>query len=115
LTRNISTVGTASVVTISMPVARKIYILTENGAIQGATYSRPKAEQWLGLGDAYDYVPVTPEDAGGEGEAPETVREQPSKAVERSRQVTDEANKLRRTLEKQQRRFPVSALLQPQD
>ena len=96
--------------------ARKIYVLTENGQIKGATYDTGKAEQWLGFGDAYDYVPLVPEDIGSESNTPQSRKAQPGSATEQTQQITEQQDKLRKNLEKQLKRFqPKSPLLQDQD
>src|SRR5271163_2667108 len=99
-----------------MPVkARSIYILTQDGQIQGATYDQHKAENWLGLGDMYDYVGVTPEAVfDNSGDAPETRTEQPTKAMERSQGIMERQKAVQQRLNKRLRRLE-SPLLKNKD
>jgi hypothetical protein len=108
--------GNAKVIPVPLKTsaaARTIYILTQDGKIQRATYSRRMADQWLAFGEAYDYTPLTPEsDVPDEGTPPESTKEQPSKAMERTLQITKEMDELRKKLEQKNRRFqPKSDLL----
>jgi hypothetical protein len=96
-----------------MPAARKIYVLTQDGQVQAVTYSKQKAEQWMALGDMYDYMPLVPEDLPAEGGAVPSAKEAPGVAAEETQRITDEADTLRKQLEKQYKRFqPKSSLLQ---
>jgi hypothetical protein len=99
------------------PDRRRIYVLTQDGQIKGATYSSATADRWLSLGEMYDYVGLEPDQIGGaDAPAPESTREQPSKAMERTQQITEDADKLRKNLETQTRKFqPKSPLLKDQD
>ena len=99
-----------------MAAARKIYILTQDGQIKAATYSYDRAENWLGLGDLYDYTYLIPEDLGSEDNTPVSRKAQPGSSTEQTQQITQQQDKLRKNLEKQLKRFePKSPLLQEPD
>lgn len=96
---------------------RRIYVLTQEGQIKGATYSSATADRWLSLGDMYDFVALEPDQISGEdAPSPESAREQPSKTMERTLQNTKDQDKLRQSLETLKRKFqPKSPLLQDED
>jgi len=98
-----------------MPTARKLYILTQDGQIQGATYNKQNAEQWLGLGDTNDYVSLVPE--GQMEETPETAREKPVKDWRRTKEILQKQDKIQERMNRlNQRWVPKSPLLQtPED
>jgi hypothetical protein len=93
-----------------MAAARKLYVLTQDGVIQGATYAREKADHWLNLGDVYDYTPVTPEDMPAKENIPQSQRSRPA----HGQQSIDETNKLQRSLDRRLKQFE-NPLLQEQD
>lgn len=98
----------------SAVAARKLFVLTRDGVVEGATYNPHKADQWMALGDMYDFIPVVPEAYTDETEPPVSVKQQPTKAVERTQDITKEQDKLRKQVERQLKRFqPVSSLLKP--
>jgi hypothetical protein len=91
-----------------MPPPKKlypVYILTQNGQIEKATYFPALADQWVNLGEAYDYVIVVPDkDTPAEERLP-SLREN----------VTEQQTQIDQTLrdaEKTIKRFqPKSSLL----
>jgi hypothetical protein len=94
--------------------ARRLYVLTEDGQVKGATYNQQKADSWMNLGDMFDYIPVVPEDIADPGEAPETRKEAPAKAMERSQSILEEQDRVQKRLDRLNRRFKrKSFLLQP--
>lgn len=99
-----------------MPTARTIYILTQDGQIQAATYDRQRADQWVGLGDMYDYVPLTPEAYTVDPTAPESAREQPAASMRRIQDTLKQQEKIQERVERLRRRFePKSSLLRSPD
>jgi len=87
--------------------ARTVYVLTQDGQIQGATYDQHKADNWVGLGPLYDYVPVKPEDIASEGNAPSTAQEYPGKVMERSKDLLQQHQELMRKLDKKGFKSPL--------
>jgi hypothetical protein len=95
-------------------MARKIYILTENGIIKGATFHFDKAENWMGLGNDFDYIPVYPEQVFDKDQAPTPATQLPTKAQERTQDIMKRQQELQRRLDKTERRL-TSPLLQPEE
>ncbi len=95
--------------------ARKIYVLTENGQIRGATYSFHRAEQWLALGNANDYIPIIPEEYVEAPPQPESAKEQPAAAMARTDEVLKEHGRVQERLDRLRDRLKSPLLQTPKD
>lgn len=92
------------------PTGHYIYVLTRGGKPERATWSPKDADRWLSLGNDYDYVALLPDDELAS--EPVSARETPNHAMQRTREITEEARKLRDELVKKHKKFPQSSLLQ---
>jgi len=98
-----------------MATGKRIYILTQDGVIQGATESSKFAEHWLGLGDLYDYVPTNLNEISGEGQAPAPASEASEKVLQQLEQSGQRADEVQRSIEHTKKKYftPKSSLLNP--
>lgn len=96
---------------------RRIYVLTQDGQVRGATHDPASADAWLNLGEEFDYIPVMPDDiAEPEEESPSSARQQPAKVQTQTQDITTQQDALRKRLETMRKKFaPQSPLLRPED
>ncbi len=93
-----------------LPRGLRIYILTQAGENKHVTSSSQVADDWLGLGNEYDYQAFRVEDY--QPVTPPTEREAPARAVQEMRDVTEQSERARRDIEGLTRKFqPKSSLL----
>jgi hypothetical protein len=98
-----------------MPKGRRVFILTQDGVIQGATESAKRADEWLGLGDMYDYTALDLEDIPGAGQAPAPASEATNQSLNQLDESMRKTLDMQKELEKTHRKLftPKSSLLNP--
>lgn len=89
---------------------KQIYILTENGQIKKATYFIDIADQWVNLGDTFDYVTIIPdEDTPAEKKTP-SVRESISDQQRILDQTLRDSRRVQEKAERVKKQFQSSLL-----
>jgi|SRR5271157_5893981 len=90
-------------------MARKVYVLTEDGTVKGVTFDHSKAENWMGLGNMYDYFPMVVDKVLENDQQPESARQQPDAAQQRTQDIIERQKEVQKRLDKRLKR--VSPLL----